>query len=497
MTIQFFKPHILLAAIIGVTSCTHKQVETTSSTLASARTTAYLEACELNGLNGHALIVQGDSIILSTGFGYADKENSIAPTVNTVFDICSVSKQFTAAAILKLVEQEALNVTDSIGSYFNDVPFDKQNITIHHLLTHSAGFGHDIGDSDFDHIPTSEYFKLLFDSELLFTPGEKYEYSNCGYSVLGRIIEIASGQSYEGYLREHLFLPAGMLQTGYLLPTWDSTMVAKEYAFNVLNRGSNNSNYQQDQKIAWPLKANGGINSTQEDMYKWYLALKNNTVLNKSSIEKLTRPYILEYEGESSYYGYGWAIMQSNRDTKVITHNGYNGLSYYEIMWFPEEDAIILFATNSASQESIGVPGQLEKLLFEIDYKAEPIAKNKLSKILMFIENYQGDVNLLGEELKQAFATLLDEPSSLNRICGVYMRNGQLDKATLIAELNTQLFPSDGNIWDTMGDVYMLASQTENAIASYKRALELRPIDADCFWCSNSSSQLKEMGVEE
>jgi len=186
----------------------------------------------------------------------------------------------------------------------------------------------------------------LFDTDLLFTPGEKYEYSNSGYSILGRIIEIVSGKSYESYLKEELFEPAGMTQTGYLLPKWSSDLVANEYLYNVIDKGNHISKYQQDGKIAWPLKANGGINSTQEDMYKWYLALKNNTVLNNSSMEKLTTPHILEYEGESSYYAYGWAIFQSDRDTKVITHNGYNRINYYEFVWFPEEDALILFSTN-------------------------------------------------------------------------------------------------------------------------------------------------------
>ncbi len=494
---QYFKLHILLLATITFTACTHRQAEIASANSSSSRISDYLAACELNGLNGSVLIAQGDSIILSNGFGYADKENSIAHSANTVFDVCSVTKQFTAAAILKLAENEKLMLTDPLSRYFEDVPLDKQNISIHQLLTHSAGFGHDIGDNDFDHIPTSEYFKLLFDSELLFTPGEEYAYSNCGYSVLGRIIERVSGQSYEGYLREKLFLPAGMLHTGYLIPKWDSTMVANEYAFNVLNKGNSNAHYQEDQKISWPLKANGGINSTQEDMYKWYLALKNNTVLNKSSMGKLTHPYILEYEGESSYYAYGWTIIQSDRDTKVITHNGYNGITYYQIMWFPEEDALILFSTNSASRESMSVPSELEKLLFDKDYEAVPISKNKLSEVLTFTENYTGDVKFLGKEIKQNFEILLDEPNYLNRICGVYLRANKIDKAIAIAVLNTQLFPDDGNIWDTMGDVYSAADQQDKAIASYRKALEFKPEDADCFWCGNSSLRIKELEGQE
>jgi len=395
---------------------------------------------------------------------------------------------------LKLAEDEKLELTDSLSSYFKDLPIDKQDITIHQLLTHSGGFAHSILDNgDFNHIPEKEYFQQLFDTDLLFAPGEKYEYSNSGYSILGRIIEIVSGKSYENYLRDELFQPAGMTQTGYLLPKWDSDLVANEYLYNVINKGNHISKYQQDGKITWLLKANGGIQSTHEDMYKWYLALKNNTVLNKQSIEKLTAPHILEYEVESSYYGYGWVTFQTDTGTKIITHNGFYGVSYYEFMWFPEEDALILFSTNSSTRESTRIPFELEKLLFNDNYKAEPISKSVVSELLQFSENYAGDLNLLGGELKQEFGEKLNTPAYLNRLSGIYLRNDKINYAIVITELNTQLFPDDGNIWDTLGDVYLAAKQNEKAIHSYKKALELKPENDDCFWCDNSTSQLKKL----
>ena len=484
---------ILLLTAICFTACDQKKSESVNTDVISSPLNDYLIACESNGFNGAVLVAKGDRIILNKGYGFANKEKSFANTPKTVFDICSVTKQFTGAAILKLAENEKLELTDSLSTYFEDLPFDKQNITIHQLLTHSGGFGHDIGESDFDHIPENEYFQQLFDTDLLFTPGEKYEYSNSGYSILGRIIEIVSGKSYESYLREKLFEPAGMSQTGYLLPNWSSDLVANEYLYNVIDKGNHISRYQQDGKIAWPLMANGGINSTQEDMYKWYLALKNNTVLDSTTTEKLTTPYILEYEGESSYYAYGWTIFQSNRDTKVITHNGYNGINYYEFVWFPEEDALILFSTNSSTRESMRISFEVEKMLFDESYKAEPISKNMVSELLTFTESYTGNVKDLGNELKQKFEAMLDDPVYLNRLSGIYLRGDEIEKAIVITELNTHIFPDDGNIWDTMGDVYFATKQNEKAIDSYKKALELKPENDDCYWCDNSSSQLKNL----
>lgn len=494
---KYLKLSIFLLTIVCFTACDQRQGETVNTNVLSSPINYYLTACESNGFNGAVLVVKGDSIILNKGYGFANKEKSFPNSPKTVFDICSVTKQFTATAILKLAEDEKLNLSDSLSRYFKDLPFDKKNITIHQLLTHSGSFGHDIGESDFDHIPEKEYFKQLFDTDLLFAPGEKYEYSNSGYSILGRIIEIVSGKSYESYLREELFEPAGMTQTGYLLPKWSSDLVANEYLYNVIDKGNHISKYQQDGKIAWPLKANGGINSTQEDMYKWYLALKNNIVLNNSSTEKLTTPHILEYEGESTYYAYGWAIFQSDRDTKVITHNGYNGINYYEFVWFPEEDALILFSTNSSTRESMRISFEVEKMLFDENYKPEPMSKNKVTELLTFTESYTGSVIDLGGELKQKFEAMLENPIYLNRLSGIYLRGDEIEKAIVITELNTQLFPDNGNIWDTMGDVYFAAKQNEKAKDSYKKALEFKPENDDCFWCDNSSSQLKNLETKK
>ncbi|MDC3333645.1 serine hydrolase [Candidatus Marinimicrobia bacterium] len=490
---KHLKLTILILTAVCFTACNQRQSETASTDKLSSSLNEYMTACESNGFSGAILVAKGDSIILNKGYGLANKKKSFKNTSKTVFDICSVTKQFTGTAILKLAEDEKLELTDSLSSYFMDLPIDKRNITIHQLLTHSGGFAHSIGNGDFNHIPENEYFQQLFDTDLLFAPGEKYEYSNSGYSILGRIIEIVSGKSYESYLRDELFQPAGMTQTGYLLPKWDSDLVANEYLYNVINKGNHISKYQQDGKITWLLKANGGIQSNQEDMYKWYLALKNNTVLNKQSIEKLTAPHILEYEGESSYYGYGWVTFQSDRGTKIITHNGFNGVSYYEFMWFPEEDALILFSTNSSTRESTRISFELEKLLFNDNYKAEPISKSVVSELLQFSENYAGDLNFLDEELKQEFREKLNNPAYLNRLSGIYLRNNKINYAIVITELNTQLFPDDGNVWDTLGDVYLATKQNEKAIYSYKRALELKPENDDCFWCDNSTSQLKKL----
>ncbi|MBL4593408.1 MAG: serine hydrolase [Flavobacteriales bacterium] len=141
---------ILLLVVVVFISCNYRQNNDATSVVQDSRINNYLEACQSNGFNGSVLIVKNDSIILNKGFGLADKEDSIPNTPETVFDICSVTKQFTATAVLKLMEDGKLKLTDSLGMYFKDVPLDKRRITIHQLLSHSAGFDHSIGNGDFD-----------------------------------------------------------------------------------------------------------------------------------------------------------------------------------------------------------------------------------------------------------------------------------------------------------------------------------------------------------
>jgi len=356
------------------------------------RLDAYLTQGVTNGLSGAVLVAKEGSIILNKGYGMANKEKKILNTPATVFDIGSVTKQFTGAAILKLVEFNKLKVTDPLSQFFKDIPDDKKDITVHQLLTHSAGLLDVIGEDDFDHIPTAAFFNELFASELLHKPGSKHEYSNSGYSILARIIELVSGQDYEAFLDEHLFKPAGMKQTGYLRPKWDSNLFAKGYEYGVMDIGSMATRYRKEGKISWVLKGNGGINSTQEDMYRWYIALKTNKVLSKSQIEIFTKPYVSENEENSSHYAYGWAIFNTNRNTKMVTHNGSNGIFFHDFIWLPEEDIVIIYSTNAYDLQVEDIAWHLEEMLFDTSYIPEKVAQDPITSLLKFTLSVKGNV---------------------------------------------------------------------------------------------------------
>lgn len=433
----------------------------------------YLGQGVKNGFSGAILVSKKGEIIINKGYGLADKEKGISNTANTVFDIGSNTKQFTGAAVLKLVEFGKLKVTDSINSFFFNLPNDKKNITIHQLLTHSAGFKESIG-SDFDHISKEVFFEKVFTSELLHEPGLTYSYSNVGYSILARIIELTSEKEYETFLNEFLFEPSGMEQTGYLLPKWSTSFLARGYNRNVLDVGSTVIRYQEDGKVSWHLKGNGGINSTQEDMYKWYKALNENLVLSKLFFEKYTTSYIGNVY-ESFGYAYGWGITNSDRNTKRITHNGSNGAFSHSIIWLQEEDIIILYATNAGSPKVEHLAYEVEKIILDQSYQPKAIEKNPYFFVIDFIEHHStNESNKLFDLINEGYSSDFDHSGVLNRLGYMTLRSDQNSHwAIELFKLNARLFKNDGNVWDSLGDGYLANGQKEEAIKSFKKAIEL------------------------
>ena len=479
---------IAMSALPFMVSCTQSGE---SDALPAKRIDTWLSNGVANGFSGAVLVHRKGRFVLNKGYGLADKDKAIPNTAETVFDIGSNTKQFTAAAILKLVQSGELRVEDSLSTFFEDLPADKKAITVHQLLTHSAGFTESIG-SDFDAISREQFLREVFTSTLQFQPGSQYAYSNVGYSILARIIELVSGHEYEAFLHEHLFVPAGMEQTGYLLPVWKEKNLARGYARNVVDTGPMVTRYREDGGVTWHLKGNGGINSTQEDMYRWLKALKAQEILPAAMFEIFTTAHI-ETRNGSSHYGYGWSITKSDRNTKRISHNGSNGRFFHSIIWLPEDDVMIIYATNADSPPVERVAYAVERMIFDKDHRADPIEKNPYFLVFEF-------VNLNGPDQASQLLSLIRterkatiEPGVLNGIGFMLIEDERLEWAVALFELNTQLFPEDGNLWDSLGEGYLAAGRKADAVRSYERALALGP-EEDCRWCENSSERLKQLG---
>ncbi|MBN2246871.1 MAG: beta-lactamase family protein, partial [Candidatus Aminicenantes bacterium] len=246
----------------------------------------YLSRAVPFGFSGALLVEEGGEVVLNKGYGLAVRSKNIPNTADTVFSVGSLTKQFTAAGIMKLEMMGKLNTEDRLDKYFENVPGDKKAITLHHLLTHTSGVVDAVGP-DYQELEREDLVKKVFAEPLQHPPGEEFAYSNAGYSLLAAIIEKVSGQKYEEFMREHLWLPAGMECTGYRLPDWGKKNVAHWY------RGEKDNGIPLDKPYPyWNLVGNGGVLSTTEDMLKWHHALLGTKILSSVVKKKMFTPFL-------------------------------------------------------------------------------------------------------------------------------------------------------------------------------------------------------------
>lgn len=343
---------ILLSVLLFSRGSTEVPTRGTVEGKVAEQVDVFITDAASKGYAGSLVVEKDGTLILAKGYGFANRREKVPVTPDTIFDIGSVTKQFTAAAILKLEEQGRLKVEDTISLYFDNIPEDKKNITLHQLLTHTAGFPESLGN-DYDPVLRDEYINLSMRAKLKNPPGTTYEYSNAGYSLLAAIIELVTGLSYETYLRKNLFEPAGMMETGYILSDWQSDKLAHGYTTSLLG-SSRDMGTPLDYPFAkdgpyWNLRGNGGILSTAMDMHRWHQALKRNTILSEITKKKMFTPYVSEGFWQKSHYGYGWVIMRTSQGT-LQTHNGGNDIFYADIHRYVDVDAFIFITSSTGSR---------------------------------------------------------------------------------------------------------------------------------------------------
>jgi CubicO group peptidase (beta-lactamase class C family) len=333
----------------------------------------YMKRLEAIGFSGALMVTKDDQVVIEKAYGWADRAAGRRMTTDTVFDLGSITKQFTGAAILKLESEGKLGTEDLIGKYFENVPPDKQAITLHHLLTHSSGLRSDFAESDYEEVGREEYVKRALSSELLWAPGTRYYYSNAGFSILAAVVEKVSGQGYEAFLRERLFKPAGMEETGYKLPAWPRERIAHGYRDGE-DWGTILERLAPDGAPFWMLRGNGGVHTTLADVRAWDKALESDTLLPKESRVKLFTPYIDEDESGESQYAYGWVVEKTPRGTRDIWHDGGNGVYMADLHRFVDEGVLVFLASTVSELPASPVRRTVTKIVFGEPYELPPVA---------------------------------------------------------------------------------------------------------------------------
>ena len=275
--------------------------------------------CSQHKFTGTILVAKDDDVLLDRGYGMADYDKHIKNGPQTVFEIGSITKQFTATAILMLQEKKLLNVQDKLSKYISDYP-NGDKIKIYNLLTHTSGI-----DNYLKYSPKTiknvytpvDLISSFKDIPLNFDTGTKYEYSNSNYILLGYIIEKVSGMKYEDYIEKNIFKPLKLKSTGTLKDQTIRKNKAIGYSYKI-DAKSYKYKYQATNKSDkdWSVPyASGEICSTVEDLYRWNKALNEEKLINKQSLNKMFTPYLGDY-------GYGWNIIKAKNNDKIVCHSG-------------------------------------------------------------------------------------------------------------------------------------------------------------------------------
>lgn len=359
--------------------------------------------------NEHAvsvLVAKGDEILYQKILGNAD--DNIKADRETIFRIGSVSKQFTAAAILKLVEMGKMSLDDTLNEYIQDFP-QGEDVTIHHLLTHTSGIRSYTDQPGF----IEKVEQPVSDEELIdtikalgyeFKPGDQWKYNNSAYYILGHLIEQVSGMTYEKFLNKHFFTPAKMKNTGVYEneATYRNEAVGYAYENGAISKAL-------DWDMTWAGGA-GNLYSTSLDLYRWSQQLFGGGLLTAESLKKAHTKVVLN-DGSDHPYGYGWVIGEFKGLRSIAHGGGLHGFLSF-LAYYPEIDATVIVLSNSSPPKNI-VPANLAehlvKIFFEQHLEEEEEVAVDTSDYSKYVGKYEypgGVVMTITRENDQLFAQL-------------------------------------------------------------------------------------------
>jgi len=314
---------------------------------------------EREAFTGAVLVAQNGEVLLSEGYGLADRDKNLPNTPQTKYRLGSITKQFTAMAILMLQAQDKLNVQDPICRYLPECPATWQDITVHQLLTHTSGIQNFTDFRDYHATkatpsPPEQTIARFKDRPLNFQPGEQWSYSNSGYILLGYIIEQTSGQSYEAFLQQYVFEPLQMKNTGY---DHNDASLATGYTGS---RGLWRRADPIDMTIPY---AAGGLYSTVEDLYRWDQALYTEQLVSRELLDLMFAPHA-EMPGPGLSYGYGWGVGEMNNHQAVGHGGGIDGFAT-EIRRYIDDKVTIIILSNRDTTGVVSAADLIAQAMFE------------------------------------------------------------------------------------------------------------------------------------
>ena len=347
--------YILILIFLSVTI--HTQAQDISK-LVNDYTTSYVNTGDFSGC---ILITENDEIIYENCFGYANQSFKVLNEKNTKFKIGSVSKQFTASAILIMEQEGLLKTTDTLSRFFPNNS-NAERITIQQLLTHTSGITDIYNVPNFNKLSSqkktiSDLTKLVLNAELQFKPGTQYQYSNGGYAILAEIVEKLSGSAYQDYLNENIFQPLNMNATGH--NRYNDVIPNLAIGYDPLDYDMVKITDFLDPEL---LKGSGSLYSTIQDLQIWIESIENKSLLENESYKKFLKNY-------GNNYGFGISLYKSF-DQSVFGHDGRVNGYIADYLYYKESDITVIILGNIQTGVADFFRRDIAAIVFNKEYKS-------------------------------------------------------------------------------------------------------------------------------
>ena len=396
----------LMTLIFIPTSLTQPAIQPSEKDLASKIDSILEKVYKANEPGAAVLVKKEGKVLFRKGYGLADMELGVSVEPDMVFRLGSITKQFTAVAILMLAEQGKLSLQDEISKFLPDYPTQAKAITVEHLLTHTSGV------KSYTDLPEwfplwrkdmslKEIIDLFKDKPMEFSPGERWKYSNSGYILLGAIIEKVSGETYEAFLQKHIFEPLGMKHSYY--GSASRLIPRRVPGYSKGKTGFENAAYIS---MTQPYAA-GSLLSSVDDLAIWSEALLAGKLIKKESLERAFTSYKLK-DGSDTRYGYGW-FTSNYEGHRFIEHGGgIMGFTAYSL-FMPEDQIFVALLTNSAIEGRVPEPFafRIAALTLEKPY-SEPVAISISEKAIIPLVgvyvNAQNEERYISRDGKRLFS---------------------------------------------------------------------------------------------
>jgi CubicO group peptidase (beta-lactamase class C family) len=369
------------------------------------RIDAYIkEVMERDQIPGVSVgVAKGGEVLVAKGYGYAEMENDVEATEHTVYRIGSVSKQFTSVAIMMLVEQGKLRLDDEMTKFFPDYPTHGLTVTVDRLLNHTSGIkGYTEMESfwsearlDLSH---EEMIELFSSVPFEFEPGEKYQYNNSAYYLLGLIIEKVSGREYAEFLEDNVFEPLGLRETHYL---YNAPIVKNRAEGYEVDEGA----IVNDEPLSMRLPyAAGSLGSSVMDLLAWQKALEDHKLLSKESYEKMRIPAQL-IDGSNTTYGYGLALGRLEGRMKIAHGGGINGFRA-QLSHYPDDDLTVVVLCNSGSAHPDAYESRIARAALDIPEKVVKPIELSEEALAMYVGVYDSGRSPLEVRIEDGMLTM-------------------------------------------------------------------------------------------